>query len=332
MFYRKTKGTKQLKRKISNMEKHEEFWAGLWLDNTKTPSRKWMNTVAKKRAQKLRMCRNSQSPKRSCTKHSRNERIGLGIDGVQNLWWKKFRNLWWKKFRGTWSAILRCFNQSLELPDEIPDWLTHGRTVLLPKTEDLSNERNYRPITCLNTCYKVFTGMIGNYMKEHAERNNIWGRSQLETCSGVLVTVDQLIIDNAIMDEVRNQQRNLAVAFYDYQKAYDMVRHDWMIRVYQWMGVPEKVVNVIVKLMEGWKTRLEVTEDGKVLASRKINIRKGFLQGDSYSPVGFCLTELPISMLIEETDGYTMGQRDKERVKRTHSLFIDDLKTYQESH
>ena len=134
------------------------------------------------------------------------------------------------------------------------------------------------------------------------------------------------------MDEVRNQQRNLAVAFYDYQKAYDMVRHDWMIRVYQWMGVPEKVVNVIVKLMEGWKTRLEVTEDGKVLASRKINIRKGFLQGDSYSPVGFCLTEVPISMLIEETDGYTMGQRDKERVKRKHSIFIDDLKIYQENH
>ena len=98
------------------------------------------------------------------------------------------------------------------------------------------------------------------------------------------------------------------------------------------MGVPEKVVNVIVKLMERWKTRLEVTEDGKVLTSRKINIRKGFLQGDSYSPVGFCLTEIPILMLIEETDGYTMGQRDKDRVKRTHSLFIDDLKIYQESH
>ena len=169
-------------------------------------------------------------------------------------------------------------------------------------------------------------------MKEHAKRNNIWDRSQLGTCSGVLGTVDQLIIDNAIMDEVRNQQRNLAVAFYDYQKAYDMVRRDWMTRVYHSMVVPEKVVNVIVKLMEGWKTRLELTEDGKVLTNVKINIRKGFLQGDSYSPVGFCLTEVPISMLIEETDGYTMGRRDEERVKRTHSLFIDDLKIYNESH
>ena len=47
---------------------------------------------------------------------------------------------------------------------------------------------------------------------------------------------------------------------------------------------------------------------------------KGFLQGESYSPVGFCQTEVPISMLIKVSDGYTMGQRDKERVKRTHSI------------
>ena len=55
-------------------------------------------------------------------------------------------------------------------------------------------------------------------MKEHAERNNIWDRSQLRTCSGVLETVDQLIIDNFIMGEVRNQQRNLSVVFCDHQK------------------------------------------------------------------------------------------------------------------
>ena len=212
----------------------------------------------------------------------------------------------------------------------LPDWLTQGRTVL-PKTEYLSNERNYHPITSLNNCYKVFTDIICNYIKEYTERNNIWDRSQLGTCSGVLGTVDQLIIDNAIMCEVRNQRRNLAIAFYDYQKGYNIIRHNWMARVYQWIEASEEVVNIMVKLMEGWKSRLEVTEDRKVLG-RKISIKKGFLQGDSYYQVGFCLTEVPILMLIEDTDEYIMGRRDEERVKRTHSLFIDDLKIYQESH
>ena len=60
-------------------------------------------------------------------------------------------------------------------------------------------------------------------MKQHAERKNIWVRRQLGTCSRILGAEDQLSIDNSIMDEVGNQQRNLAVAFYGYQKAYDMV-------------------------------------------------------------------------------------------------------------
>ena len=119
-----------------------------------------------------------------------------------------------------------------------------------------------------------------------------------------------------------NQQKNLVVAFHDYQKAYDMVRHNWMTTVYQWKGVPEKAINFIVKLMEGCKTRLEVTENRNTLASRKIKIRKGFLRRDSYSPIGFCLTDLPIPVLIEETEGYAMGQRDKEKVKTSAACLL----------
>ena len=69
-------------------------------------------------------------------------------------------------------------------------------------------------------------------MKDHASRNEIWDKSQLGTCSGVLGMADQLLIDSAIMGEVREKKRSLAVSFYDYQKAYDMVRHDRMIRVF----------------------------------------------------------------------------------------------------
>ena len=61
-----------------------------------------------------------------------------------------------------------------------------------------------------------------------------------------------------------------------------MVRHDWMLRVYRWMGVPEKVVNVISKLMSRWKTRLEVAENWKTTKSRVICIVRGFVQSDSY--------------------------------------------------
>ena len=97
-------------------------------------------------------------------------------------------------------------------------------------------------------------------------------------------------------------------------------------------GVHERVVNVISKLISGWKTRLEVTENGKTTKRGVICIVRGFLQGDSYSPVGFCLIEVPVVMLMEDTNGYMMGQEGERGVKRTHSLFVDDLKVYQENH
>ena len=84
--------------------------------------------------------------------------------------------------------------------------------------------------------------------------------------------------------------------------------------------------------MDGWKTNLEVNDGGEIRTSRWIRTLKGLLQGDSYSPVGFCLTEMPNVMLLDETEGYKLCQLGRRCIKRKHSLFIDDLKVYYENH
>ena len=60
------------------------------------------------------------------------------------------------------------------------------------------------------------TGVVAKNMREHMIENEIWDEGQLGAVEGVLGTVDQLIIDRCIMDEVKQYHRNLAVAFYDY--------------------------------------------------------------------------------------------------------------------
>ena len=57
------------------------------------------------------------------------------------------------------------------------------------------------------------TGLIGKYMRKHALENNIWDEGQLGAVEDVLGTVDQLIIDNCIMEEVKTYHRNLAADF-----------------------------------------------------------------------------------------------------------------------
>ena len=70
-------------------------------------------------------------------------------------------------------------------------------------------------------------------MREHTAVNEIWDEEQLGAVEGVLGIVDQLIINRRIMDEVKQHHSNLAVAFYDYKKAYNKVHHDWIIRMYE---------------------------------------------------------------------------------------------------
>ena len=84
--------------------------------------------------------------------------------------------------------------------------------------------------------------------------------------------------------------------------------------------------------MSKWKTRLEIWNGSEKMTSRCIRILCGFLQGDSYSPVGFCISEIPTCILLQHSRGYRMGEQGNRVVKRTHNLFVDDLKVYQESH
>ena len=120
----------------------------------------------------------------------------------------------------------------------------------------------------LNTSYKLLTGLFGKFMKNHAIENNIWDEGQLGAAEGVLGTVDQLIIDRCVMEEVKTQPRNLAVAFYDCKKAYDKVHHDWMLRVYSWMGLPANVISLLRQVMRYWKTRFEIWNEGEKKVSR----------------------------------------------------------------
>ena len=78
-----------------------------------------------------------------------------------------------------------------------------GTHSFITKSKELSDEKNYRPITCLNTSYKLLTGMIGKYMRNHAIENNIWDEGQLGGVERVLGTVDQLLIDACIMEDVK---------------------------------------------------------------------------------------------------------------------------------
>ena len=325
-FFRKLEEDDAQEGKLPEMERFVKFWGGIWEKEEKTPNTLWMEEVKEQLKSKVDEV-NEFDITLEKVKNEAVKRKGWtapGIDGIQNFWWKKLET--------AQSSLTRAYTKIYMDNSNIPSWWANGRTVLLPKTRMLDDEKNYRPITCLNTSYKIMTGLVAKYMREHTKRNGIWDEGQLGAVEGVLGTVDQLVVDRCIIEEVKQYHRNLAVAFYDYKKAYDKVHHDWILRVYNWIGIPQQIIKFLTKIMKLWKTRLEVSNKGEKITSRWINIACGFLQGDSYSPVGFCISEIPVCLLLQQSRGYRIGPPGKRELSRTHSLFVDDLKVYQESH
>ena len=310
---------------LPEIEKFEEYWSSIWEKIGHTPTRPWMKKMEEEIRTRVReplIMELTLDELRKTIKKRKNW-SAPGLDGIQNFWWKKFNS--------TWEPMLYAMKKWLSDAVNISDWVLIGRTVLLPKTKRLDKVEEFRPITCLNTIYKIFTGLVGDFIKRHVVINGLWDENQLGTREKVLGTVDLLLVDQCIMEEVRYYHRDLSIAYYDYKKAYDFVNHDWINIVFDWMRIDGAVRKVISRMMDGWKTRLNVMHNGESKKSRWIRFNRGFLQGDSFSPVGFCICEIPVLMLIDNLQGYRMGPPGARIVNKTHSLFLDDLKVYQET-
>ena len=75
------------------------------------------------------------------------------------------------------------------------------RTTLLPKNKHTQLARNYRPIACENNLFKIYTGIIANFVNNHCQRNNIVCSEQAANRPGSWGCVDQLFINKNIMEE-----------------------------------------------------------------------------------------------------------------------------------
>ena len=246
-----------------------------------------------------------------------------GPDGVQNFWLKRIKVLWAKE--------VEYVNDILEERTIVPKWMGGGRTVLLPKTNDISQVDKYRPITCLNTLYKMVTAVIADDIQEHLISNKLWDGQQKGTQKRILGTMDNLLVDRAILEESKEYERNLSVAYYDYEKAFDSTPHRWQVECFKLCKINDTVIKILEQLQKIWHTRLEVWNNGELVRSPIIEFKRGFFQGDALSPVAFCITEIPLGIMLQRVHGYSMGEPNKRNTKVNRFYFIDDLKLVQGS-
>lgn len=239
-----------------------------------------------------------------------------GKDGIHN-YWIKWINASWKYLKKELIALAEL--ESIE----IPTWMVIGKTILLYKGGDIEDNANYRPITCLNTIYKLYTSIILSNLEEYLEETKIMTESQRGAKRNVQGCVENILIDQAILYhsqlEINRRKRTtekLTESWIDLAKAYDSVDHNWIEVVLNMHMIPHAIKKPIMVLTKSWKTEIY-----RCL----VKFKRGIFQGDSLCPLLFCLCLNPISILLDNDDkaGYKLFN-----TRISHSLFIDDLKIY----
>ena len=121
------------------------------------------------------------------------------------------------------------FHQFLRGDELLPLWFPRGRTLLLPKCNDLSAPQNLCSIICLNIVYKLWTGCLASLMYDHCEKYHLIHPAQKGCSRGQYGCVDHLLLTNSVWHQMRSKYHSLSVAWLDYRQAYNSVPHNWLL-------------------------------------------------------------------------------------------------------
>eukprot|EP00957_Ditylum_brightwellii_P011313 855454-Ditylum_brightwellii.AAC.1 len=78
------------------------------------------------------------------------------------------------------------------------------------------------------------------------------------------------------MELTQQNKSNLSLAWIDYQKAYDLVPHSWILEVLEIYKDKSTLYQFIEKLIPLWRTKLNLHTDDDTITTKELN-------GDKYA-------------------------------------------------
>ncbi|KAL3693139.1 hypothetical protein R1sor_006790 [Riccia sorocarpa] len=242
-----------------------------------------------------------------------------GIDGMG----KEVMSILWPVIGKLYCQAMIEFWQGSPLPHCFKD----GLLVLLPKIDDPELLGHWRPITLLNTTYKVLAKVIA---------------MRLALILPALVPVQQqgfiknrttqnCILLFALTHEALKRERKHAIFFMlDQEKAYDRLLPEYLWAVMRCLQFPEQVICRIQNLQLEAETRVLV--NGDMLPS--FPVLRGVRQGCPLSPLLFSLASIPfITTLRRENDsGNILPVHVGRDVVVSCACLADDTAVYVQMH
>ena len=114
------------------------------------------------------------------------------------------------------------------------------------------------------------------------------------------------------------------MALIDYRKAFDSVPHCWTLKALDMSRLSLTITNFLQHNMGLWNTSLRLTHANGTTNTESLRVKSGIFQGDSLSPLLFCISLIPLSIQPNNAGyGYQIGGESM------NNLFsLEDLKFF----
>uniref|UniRef100_A0A803TSI0 Reverse transcriptase domain-containing protein n=1 Tax=Anolis carolinensis TaxID=28377 RepID=A0A803TSI0_ANOCA len=200
----------------------------------------------------------------------------------------------------------------------IPESWKEAEIIMIHKEgKDPSDVRNYRPISLLNTDYKIFTKILANRLTEFLQ---MWiGEDQAGFLPNRGTKENVRIIVDAIEYYDQNCQIEVGFLSLDAEKAFDKLNWDFVKLLLKELDFGTQFINGIQAIYDQQKAKLRI--NGQI--TEEFEIKKGTRQGCPLSPLIFIFALEILLRSIRKDKNLKGIKLDKQEIKIR--AFADDI-------
>lgn len=227
-------------------------------------------------------------------------------------------------FRDTWSIIgpevLAAIHEFFDSGQLLKQW-NATTLVLIPKTSNACTISEFRPISCLNTLYKVISKLLTSRLQ--GLLSAVIGHSQSAFLPGRSLAENVLLATEMVHGYNRLNISPRGMLKVDLKKAFDSVKWEFVTAALRALAIPERYINWIHQCI----TTPSFTISVNGATGGFFRSTKGLRQGDPLSPYLFVLAMEVFSKLLYSRydSGYIHYHPKAGDLSISHLMFADDV-------